>query len=168
MVHPITGETISTYQKLAKDPVTKEVWTTAFGKEFGNLAQGNKKTGTKGPDSLFILERHKIPSIPKDRTVIYAHVVVDHRPQKPDPNRAGITVGSNLITYPGELTTRTANLTSSKILWNSVLSTPEAKYMCIDIKNFYFGTPLDHFEYMHIPLSPFPEHIIQQYDLHNK
>jgi hypothetical protein len=29
-----------------------------------------------------------------------------------------ITSGGNLIDYPGELTTRTADLTTSKILWN--------------------------------------------------
>ena len=37
---------------------------------------------------------------------------------------------------------QTADLTTSKILWNSVLSTQDAKYMCIDIKKFYLGTPL--------------------------
>jgi uncharacterized protein YwlG (UPF0340 family) len=35
MVHPVTGETISSYKKLMKDPVTAETWQTAFGKDFG-------------------------------------------------------------------------------------------------------------------------------------
>jgi hypothetical protein len=48
VVHPVTGETITKYQKLVKDPVTREVWTTAFGKEFGTLAQGDKETNTPG------------------------------------------------------------------------------------------------------------------------
>jgi hypothetical protein len=168
VVHPVTGETISRYQKLANDPVTRDVWTTAFGKEFGSLAQGGNRTNTAGTDSMFILDRHEIPNIPKDRTVTYARVVVDFRPQKPDPNRVRITAGGNLITYPGELTTRTADLTSSKILWNSVLSTPDAKYMCIDIKNFYLNTPLDRYKYMRFQLSSLPDHIIEQYDLRNK
>ena len=87
---------------------------------------------------------HKeIQNIPKDETVTYARMVVNYPPQKPDPNRVCITAGGNLINYPGELTTRTADLTTSKILWNSVLITQDAKYMCIDIKNFYLGTPLD-------------------------
>ena len=30
--HPVSGETISKYQTLARDPVTKETWTTAWGK----------------------------------------------------------------------------------------------------------------------------------------
>jgi hypothetical protein len=132
------------------------VWTTAFGKEFGSLAQGDDRTKTAGTDSMFILERHDIPNIPKDRTVTYTRVVVDYRPQKPDPNRVRITAGGNLISYPGEVTTRTADLTTSKILWNSVLSTLDAKYMCIDIKNFYLYAPLDRYEYMRFQLSFLP------------
>ena len=94
-------------------------------------------------------------------------MVVDYRPQKPDPNQVRITVGGNLIKYPGDLTTRTADLTTSKITWNSVLSTKNAKYMCIDIKNYLF-TPLDRFEYMRIPLSMFPYHVAQKYQLRGK
>ena len=74
----------------------------------------------------------------------YLKVVVDYRTQKSDPNRVRITVGGNLIEYPGELTTRTANMVTSKILWNSVLSTEGARYMTIDIR-FYLNTPLDRY-----------------------
>ena len=42
-------------------------------------------------------------------------MVVDYRPQKPDPNRVTMTAGGNLIKYPGKLTTITADLTTSKI-----------------------------------------------------
>jgi hypothetical protein len=45
MVHPVTGETILSYKKLMNDPATAEVWQTAFGKDFGGMAQGNNKTG---------------------------------------------------------------------------------------------------------------------------
>ena len=62
---------------------------------------------------------------------------MDYKPQKDDPNRVRITAGGNLITYPGELTTRAADLTTSKVLWNSTISTRGAKYMCIDIHSFY-------------------------------
>ncbi len=41
MVHPITGVTISSYKKLMHDPATAKVWQTAFGKEFGGMAQGD-------------------------------------------------------------------------------------------------------------------------------
>ncbi|KAL7479933.1 hypothetical protein ACHAW6_007838 [Cyclotella cf. meneghiniana] len=109
-----------------------------------------------------------IKNIPKDRTVTYAHVVVDYRPQKEDPNRVRITVGGNLINYPGELTTRTADLVTSKIMWNSIVSTPNAKYVTADLKLFYLTAPMDRYEYMRMPLRIIPEHIIDQYDLRSK
>ena len=84
-----------------------------------------------------------IDNIPADRTVTYTRIVVDFRPQKADPNRVCITAGGNLIVYPDEITTRTADLIITKIMWNSVLSTQGARYMYIDIKNMYIATPLD-------------------------
>ena len=168
VVHPVTGETITKYKTLVRDPITNEIWSTAFGKEIGNMAQGDLKTGEKGTNSIFAMTHDEIANIPKDRVVTYASVVVDFRPQKKDPNRVRITAGGNLIKYPGELTTRTADLTTSKVLWNSILSTKDAKFMGIDIKSFYLETPLDRFEYMRMPLSLFPQHTIDQYDLARK
>ena len=119
MIHPTNGETIKKYSKLANDPETREVWTTAFGKEFGSLAQGDNITGEKGTDSLFVLNNQDIRDIPTYRVVTYGRLVVDYCPQKDDPNRVQLTAGGNIITYPGDFTTPTANLTTSKILWNS-------------------------------------------------
>ncbi len=50
-----------------------------------------------------------------------------------DPHQIRITAGGNLINYPGKLSTCMADLTTSKLMWNSVLSTLGAKYMCLDI-----------------------------------
>ncbi len=128
------------------DPATMEIWQTAFGKDFGGMAQGNNKTGQKGTNSIFVMTHDKILLIPADRTVMYARVVVDFCPQKADPHRIQITAGGNLINYPGKLMTRTADLTTSKLMWNSVLSTEGTKFMCLDIKNFYLTAPLNRFE----------------------
>jgi hypothetical protein len=97
-------------------------------------------------------------------SVTYAHKVVDFCLQKMDPHHIGITAGGNLIKYPGELLTRTANLTTFKLTWNSVLSTKDAQYMYLDIKNFYLSAPLDRYKYMKMPLALFPEWIQMQYD----
>ena len=104
-----------------------------FGKEFGNLARGDERTGTEGTDSVFVMSHQDIKTIPSDKVVTYAMIVVNFCPHKKDPNRVRITAGGNLIEYPGELTTRTADLTTSKILWNSVLSTEGATFIGIDI-----------------------------------
>ncbi len=113
MVHPTTGETISDYRKLAKDPELSEVWTQAFGKELGSLAQGDELTGAKDTDTIFFMTHAKIAKRPKDRVVTYARIVVDFQPQKEDPNRVRITAGGNLINYPRELTTQLWVKTSS-------------------------------------------------------
>ena len=70
-----------------------------------------------------------------------------------------------MINYPHKFNTRMADLTTSKVIWNSVLSTEDARFMGIDIKNFYLGAPLDRYEYMMIPISLFLQHIIDQYNL---
>ena len=61
-----------------KDPETAKIWQTAFGKDFGGMAQGDNKTGQKGMNSVFVMAAgHKWT---------YARVVVDYQPQKEDPN----------------------------------------------------------------------------------
>jgi hypothetical protein len=122
----------------------------------------------KATNTIFFLSHNEICHIPKDRTVMYAHIVIDHRPQKEDPNCVRITVGGNLINYPFGLTTRTTDMVSSKLLWNSTISTPGARFAGADIKNMYLKTPLNCFEYMRMSISLFPFNIINHYQLYNK
>ncbi len=161
MIHPVTGKSISSYKRLMNNPATEDTWMTAFVKDFGKMSQGDNKTGQPGTNKMFIMLPSDVPNIPKDRVITYARVVVDHRPQRADPNQISITAGGNLINYPGKLTTGTADITTAKLLWNSMLSTPGAKYICLDIKNFYLSAPLDRFEYMQIPFALFPPWIIE-------
>ena len=85
------------------------------------------------------------------KTPTYARIVVDVRPHKLDPNRVHITAGGNLIKCPGELTTRTADITTTKTIWNNVASTEGARYGCLDAGDFYLETPMDKFKYMKMP-----------------
>ncbi len=142
-----------------------EIWQTAFGKDFGGMEHGDNKTGQKGTNTIFVMTHAEILLIPADRTITYVRVVVKFCPQKLNPHRIRITAGGNLINYPGELMTSTANLTTSKLMWNSVFSTKGTKYICLDIKNFYLNAPLDRFEYMKMPLSLFPSWTKEQYNL---
>ena len=144
MVHPTTGKTITSYKCLMHNPATAEVWQTAFGKDFGGMAQGDDKTGQKGTNSIFVMTHAKIKQAYADKVnFTYAKIVVDFRPQKEDSYQIRITAGGNLLTYKGNISTRTADLSTSKLLWNSVLSTDGAKYMCLDIKKIYLTAALD-------------------------
>eukprot|EP00957_Ditylum_brightwellii_P129965 9912544-Ditylum_brightwellii.AAC.1 len=129
------------YQQLIKDPATAAIWSKGMCRKLGRLAQGWKNE-EKGTDTTAFLNKQEIKHIPDDRTVTYARIIVDYHPQKKGPNQVRITVDGNLINYPGDVATNTADLITTKILWNSILSTPGAKYVCIDIKNFYLETPM--------------------------
>jgi hypothetical protein len=67
------------------------------------------------------------------KKITYCNPVVDHRPQKEDPNRIRLTARGNLIYSDKELAVPTAGLETVKLYWNSVVSTAMAKYMCIDL-----------------------------------
>eukprot|EP00957_Ditylum_brightwellii_P044213 3354904-Ditylum_brightwellii.AAC.1 len=69
-------------------------------------------------------------------------------------------VGSDRINYPHDVSTPTADAITAKCVINSTISTPGAKFMCLDIKNFYLGTPMDWYEYMWLPVEIIPEEIM--------
>ena len=47
-----------------------------------------------------------------------------------------MTAGGNLINCDRELEIQAVDVLTSKMLWNSTVSTKGAKYACLDIKNF--------------------------------
>jgi hypothetical protein len=77
----------------------------------------------------------------------------------------GLTVGGDILDYTGDVVTCTADIATFQILINSTLSTEEAEIMIIDIKNYYLGTPLPIYDYMHLALSIIPDEIITKYNL---
>ena len=151
------------YKQLISNPKTKEVWSNGMCKELVRLLQGYKST--EGTNTCVILTLEQVRQIPKDRVVTYTRTVVDYHTQKSDPYRVRITVGGNLIHYPGDVTTKTADMITSKLLWNSVLSTPDAQYACFDIKNMYLQTPMTRREYIKIPLKLIPDEFIKLYNI---
>jgi hypothetical protein len=77
-----------------------------------------------------------------------------------------MTVGGDRIGYPGEVATKTEDLTVTKAILSSVCSTKAALYTNMNIKNYYLGTPLERYEYVRIPVSMVPEKIMDEYNLH--
>ena len=71
-----------------------------------------------------------------------------------------MTIRGNQLDYEGNTKTSTANLITMKLLLNSVLSTPNAKFMTVDIKNFYLETKLKDKQYMFLPAELIPKEII--------
>ena len=102
------------------------------------------------------------------KDVTYGRVVVNYHPEKSDPYRTRLTVGGNLIVYPSDCGTPTVDLLTVKLLINSVISSTGAKFLTIDIQNFYLNTPMERFEYMKLKLSDLPEDFVEQYNLEPK
>ena len=101
------------------------------------------------------------------RTVTYGIIVAEIIPQKAETHRTRLTVGGNLINLPGDVTTSTADLIMDKLIFNSVLSTKNEKFMGEDMDNFYINNPMDRYEYMKLTLGIIPEEIIEQYNIRN-
>ena len=109
-----------------------------FANDIDNLAKcvsGRAKVTNK---IYFIKNKY----IPENQKETYGKIVVYYYPQKEDPYRTHLAVGVNLINRPGDFGTPTADILTSKLLFNSMLSTPYAKFMGIDIKNFYLYMPM--------------------------
>ena len=95
----------------------------------------------------------------------YCKLVISIRPLKEEKNRIRVTIGRDRLEYEENKSIVPATLTTVKIHLNSFISTKVAKYIIADIKNFYYGMPIENFEYMHLPLELVIDEIVQQYNL---
>jgi hypothetical protein len=118
----------------------------------------------EGTNTIFFIRRSDIP---EDRRgdVTYVGYVVNYRPEKEEKERFRLVVGGDRITYNGDAGTPTADLLTIKLLVNSVVSTPNAKYLTLDLKDFYLNTPMARPEYIRIKLSDIPDDVIERYKL---
>ena len=153
-----TGDLLE-YRHLMKHPKYKDVWTKSFGTEIRRLA-----TTT---ETIFFIKKDEIPQ-ERQGDETYARIVCVYRDGKKDKYRTRITMGGNLVNYPGDCGTPTADLLTVKLLLNSVISTPNSKFMTLDLKDFYLMTPMKRYEYFRMKIELFPQDIIDQYDLTNK
>ena len=69
------------------------------------------------------------------------------------------------MTYNGKKSTETAGLETTKMLLNSVVSTPNAKFACFDIGNMYLNTKLPSPEYMRIQRNMIPDEVMEEYNV---
>eukprot|EP00804_Cyclotella_cryptica_P002957 CCRYP_013294-RA/>CCRYP_013294-RA protein AED:0.17 eAED:0.16 QI:0/0/0/1/1/1/2/0/794 len=166
MLHAVlndeTGELME-YRHLLSNPKYHDTWKNAYGKELGRLAQGIPGI-VKGTNTIVFI--HKT-TVPQDRwkDITYGRIVANFCPQKDDPYRIRLTVGGNCINFPGDCGTPTADMITVKILLNSVISTKNAKFMTINIKDLYLNTPMACPEFMQLKLSDIPTNIIDLYKL---
>eukprot|EP00804_Cyclotella_cryptica_P002702 CCRYP_009617-RA/>CCRYP_009617-RA protein AED:0.39 eAED:0.39 QI:0/0/0/1/1/1/2/0/572 len=157
-----TGELME-YRHLIKDPKYSTTWRKAYGKELGRLAQGIPGL-IQGTNTIVFIAKDDVPT-DRSRDVTYGRICANFCPEKEDPHRIRLTVGGNNIHFPGDCGTPTADMLTTKILLNSIISTQGARFMTIDIKDFYLNTPMARPEFMRLKLADIPEEFIILYNL---
>ena len=93
------------------------VWDKFFSNESGKLDHGvgNRVAGS---NTIFFIPKKQVPL---DWKVTHGRIIWGIRPQKSETHRTRITVGGNIIDYPGELTPPTADITTDKTLIKSTI-----------------------------------------------
>lgn len=130
-----TGK-IMTYRGLLKTKY-KDVWTKLCGNEFGRLMSGVGNRMKTGTNTMFPVHKKMIP---RYRKVAYMKGVVDLRPQKQEVERTRLVLGGDKVDYPFNVSTNTTDLDTTKIHFNFVISTRGARFMGLNLKDFYLGT----------------------------
>ena len=142
-----------------------KTWQRSTANELGRLADGIPGR-VKGTGTIGFLHRRDIP---RGRTVTYSNFVCDLKPLKDEKHRVRVTIGGDRLTYDHETAAPTAGLLDTKIIINSTISDAKkgARFMSLDLKNFFLQTPLppDEREYMRIHGKYFDKELRDLYNL---
>ena len=160
-INPDTGG-IAGYRELTKCSDGK-LWEVSMTDEFGRLCKGHATMPT-GTDTMRFITADSVPS---HKNVTYPRIVCADRPEKTESRRVRITVGGDRLEYDGDVSTKAADLTTTKVVFNHIISSPGWRFMSLDIKNFYLNTPMEEkdYEYMKFPVAMIPMAIIDHYKL---
>ena len=135
-----TGRLLN-YKQMMWDPKYKKNWSTSSENEFGRLSNGVGGRIKNPTNTIKFIRKKDIP-IARRKDVTYGSFVCNVRNEKFEKIINRLVVGGDRINYPGEVATPTADMLVAKLLFNSVVSTRNAKFTTMDISNFYLMTPL--------------------------
>lgn len=140
-----TGKKL-TLRALLQNPGTTATWSKSASNEYGRLLDGNQY-GIKGTKTMQMIHPAKIPTTKK---ITYATMVCDYRPLKSEKHRCRLVVGGDKLPYTADAAAPAANLLETKLLLNSTISQPTARFMSIDISNFFLSSTIPEPEFMKI------------------
>ncbi len=134
----VNGELLE-YHHLISNQTTRATWQHSYGNEIGHLAQGMPGRNTCTNTIVFI-KKNQVPQN-RAKDVTYGLTTCLIRPEKiEEPNHTKLVAGGDRIYYPGNAGTPTADLLTVKLLINSTISTPNANYMTMDMRDFYLNS----------------------------
>jgi hypothetical protein len=161
-----TGKLLN-YRQLMNSLKYKKAWSLSATNKFGRLANGIGGRIKNPTNTIEFIFQHKVPADHR-KDVKYGQFVCSVRPKKAEPNQMQFTVGGDRINYPGKVATPIAEMLVAKMLFNSVISTKGARFMIMDISNFYLMTPMHCAKFIQIKLSDTPDEVIKEYKLREK
>jgi hypothetical protein len=121
VVDPVIAASLD-YEQLRHGPDAAE-WIQACANKIVRLTQGCLPQTTSGTETMHFISSKNLPA---GKRPTYLRIVAKIRPEKGETKRVRFNVGGNLINYPGEVSTPTADITTAKCLFHSVLSTPRS------------------------------------------
>ena len=96
-------------------------------------------------------------------------MVCDIRPLKSEIYHVRLTVRGDRLVYAGDPYLPAVSSIETKLLLNSIISDAAkgARFLSLDLKDFFLATPMDKRKYMKLKASIIPADIKQQYNLGN-
>ena len=88
--------------------------------------------------------------VPQGRKVTYANFVCDIRLHKKEPYRVRLVVGEDKLEYLDDSGSPAASLLETIFLINSIISSykHEARFINLDLKDFFLASPMTIAEYI--------------------
>jgi hypothetical protein len=109
------------YCVLSSGPA-RELWLCSMANDLGRLARRPVDQRIEGTDTIFFIHRYEVPA---GRQVTYCKQEASiHPTTKTETHRVRNCAGGDGLDFPGPTATQTASLTTTKLLLNSTISTP--------------------------------------------
>lgn len=134
-------------------------WETALETEYRKLLKGKK-------DSVM----HAIRRAQKPTGAVSSYLnpqVKEKIKNDKLERRVRATFGGDRTSYVGNVSAWVASINVVKIMLNHAVSTEGSRPFCMDITDYYLGTPMkpEMYEYLSIPLRDIPSTIRKEFDL---
>ena len=138
----------------------RDIWMKFFANELGCLAQGIRDM--PGTDTIDFIPHADVPVW---TTIMYGRIVCTYCLHKIDKHRIRLTFGVNLFICLYDFSAPTSDMTTEKLLFNSLVSTPGASFITLRLEDFYLKTSLPQPRYTKAKIDILPNEIIEKYNL---
>ena len=158
-------------KKLSIDVLLKgqkaATWHQGLDNELGRLSNGLSGTTIVGTNTIDFITKDKIP---KGACITYANMVCDERPLKKEQHRVRLTIGGDKLVFNSDTGSPAADLLETKLMANSIISDAHkgARYLNLDIKDFFLQSFLSKPEYMRIHSHYFSQRFRKLYKICHK